>query len=746
MTSYTFFAPSALGIEDLLGEELRVLGAERVRAARAGVAFSGSLETAYRACLWSRTASRVLLRLAEVPASDAEELYENVRAIAWEDHLAADGTLAVDFTGARSPITHSHYGALKVKDAVVDRFRDRTGKRPSVDTESPDVRINVAARTRSAVISIDLAGDALHRRGYRAPGEQAEAPLKETLAAAVLLFAGWPEIAAGGGALIDPMCGSGTLVIEGASMAGDRAPGLLRHRWGFDRWLGHDAEVWAGLLDEADARAEAGASTVPPIRATDNDPRAVELARACVARAGLSTAVDVDLADVRELAAPGTVTPSGAAAIPGLLVTNPPYGERLGTQDEAATLLETLGSRAREALPGYRVAVISAREAPLHRMQLPEHKTCHVYNGRIPAAVTVFSVPGRKAVAGRGPGEGTAGGECRSVGSFSADSMFANRLRKNVKRLGKWARRTGVSCYRLYDADMPEFAVAVDLYHGAGPDEGGSWLHVAEYAPPKDVDPVAARRRLDEVIEVLPEVTGVPPENVHLKVRVRQKGDSQYERLGRSGRMYTVSEAGLVFLVNLTDYLDTGLFLDHRPTRALVRELAGGGRFLNLFAYTGAATVYAVAGGARESLTIDMSNTYLDWARRNLALNALDGGRHEFLRADVLDWLEKQEPGRVAPFDLIFCDPPTFSTSKRMEGTLDVQRDHAGLLGGLGKLLAPGGTILFSNNFRRFKMDHAGLRREGLCAEDITASTIPEDFARNPRIHNTWRISRDGGG
>ncbi|MHB9004344.1 MAG: THUMP domain-containing protein, partial [Coriobacteriia bacterium] len=252
----TLFAPAPLGLEALLAAEITSLGGARVRAARAGVSFEGPLETAYRVCLWSRLASRVLVRIAEVPAGSPEELYDSVYALAWEDHMNVDGTLAVDFTASRSPITHTKYGALKVKDAIVDRFRDRTGTRPNVDVVAPDLRINVAARVRSAVISIDLAGEPLHRRGYREQGVQVAAPLKETLASAVLLFAGWPKIAQENGPLVDPMCGSGTLAVEGAMIAGDRAPGLLRARWGFDRWLGHDADTWDDLLAQADDRAE----------------------------------------------------------------------------------------------------------------------------------------------------------------------------------------------------------------------------------------------------------------------------------------------------------------------------------------------------------------------------------------------------------------------------------------------------------------------------------------------------------
>jgi 23S rRNA (guanine2069-N7)-methyltransferase / 23S rRNA (guanine2445-N2)-methyltransferase len=309
--------------------------------------------------------------------------------------------------------------------------------------------------------------------------------------------------------------------------------------------------------------------------------------------------------------------------------------------------------------------------------------------------------------------------------------MFANRLRKNLRLLGKWARREGVSCYRLYDADLPEYAVAVDLYEG--------WAHVQEYAAPETVDPARAEARLREAMAVLPEALGIPTEHVVLKVRRRQKGLAQYERLATTGDFREVGEGGLRFLVNLTDYLDTGLFLDHRPTRAMIRDLAAGRCFLNLFAYTGTASVYAASGGAASTTSVDMSRVYLDWARRNLALNGFDQGPvHRFVHADCLKWLEARRPER---YDLIFLDPPTFSTSKRMgERTFDVQRDHVPLIRAVASLLGREGILLFSNNSRRFTLDRDALF--DFLIEDVTAKTLPHDFARNPRIHTCWRITR----
>lgn len=748
--SHDFFAPVPLGLERTLAEELSALGAARVRASRAGVAFSGPLETGYRACLWSRVASRVLMRIAEVPATSPEELYDGVRELPWEEHVSVDGTIAVDFTASRSPITHTKYGALKVKDAIVDRFRDREGRRPNVDVAAPDLRVNVSARARSAVVSIDLSGDALHRRGYREQGIQVEAPLKENLAAAVLMLAQWPRLAARGGAFLDPMCGSGTLAIEAALIAGDIAPGILRARWGFDGWLGHDEALWSRLLGEADERAEEGRSALAsPVRifASDLDPRAVAIALSCVKRAGLAGLVSVVESDARTIVPPGE-----PPAAHGLVAFNPPYGERLGDVRSATRLYEAAGARLRERFAGWTVATIASLEAPASSLGLADARRHEVYNGAIPASVDVARVrastpapvsaptSARASVSAPAPATPPAPAPAAPGGSPAIDSMFANRLRKNAKRLGKWARKNGVTCYRLYDADMPEYAVAVDLYAGAGPDEGRRGVHVAEYAPPKSIDPASAKRRLDEAVAAVPEALGMDPSDVHVKVRRRQKGSDQYERMDRTGAFLTVAEDGLLFAVNLADYLDTGLFLDHRITRRIVREMAEGTRFLNLFAYTGAASVYAAAGGAASTLTLDMSATYLDWAKRNFELNGLSGPAQTFERADAIEWLGQAAGTHAGAFDLIFCDPPTFSNSKRMDATFDVQRDHVSLLVSAGRLLAPGGTVVFSNNLRTFRMDVDGLASAGLVAEEITRATIPEDFARNPRIHNAWLV------
>ncbi|OQS42845.1 class I SAM-dependent methyltransferase [Chromobacterium haemolyticum] len=310
-------------------------------------------------------------------------------------------------------------------------------------------------------------------------------------------------------------------------------------------------------------------------------------------------------------------------------------------------------------------------------------------------------------------------------------SPFANRLAKNFKHYAKWARRQELDAWRVYDKDVPQFPFAVDVY--------GERIHLQEYDTGWEMEDDAYREWINAVVDSLCAVTGLAHEAVTLKNRRRQKGVSQYEKAGQQGCDFIVNEFGQRFIVNLEAYLDTGLFLDHRNTRKRVREEAAGKRFLNLFAYTGSFTVYAACGGAIRSETVDMSNTYQDWSRRNFELNGLDLARHELVRADVFQYLEDAvDAGKQ--FDLIVMDPPTFSNSKKMRDILDVQRDHVWLIDYAMALLAPGGTLYFSNNLRSFKLDER--LSDDYLISDISAQSVPEDF-RNRAIHQCWRIRRD---
>ena len=722
------------GAAELAAAELEACGATELKVTRGGVACEATLEQAYRACLWSRVASRVLLQIANFDAPTPEALYDGARGVDWSAHLRVDGTLAVDCTSTRSAITHTQFAALKIKDAMVDQFREATGARPSVDVEAPDVRVNVHIDRDVATLAIDLSGESLHRRGYRGP--QGAAPLKENLAAAILMRSGWPALVAAATAdgeplgFVDPMCGSGTLCIEAALIAGDVAPGLERERFGFSRWLGHDDALWRRLLDEAEQRRAAAKVEHVVIRGYDRDATAVDAARANARAAGFGERITFERREVGEL--------PDAPAPRGLVAVNPPYGERLGELRELAPLYARLGDAFKSHFNGWQAAVLTGNPPLGLELGLKAKRTHTLFNGPIECRLLRFDVGVQHFATKRAPGALPVFDEEAARARPGAE-MFANRLRKNAKGLGTWAKREEIACYRVYDADMPEYAFSIDLYQTRvepAADDAHRWVYVQEYAPPATVDPAKARARREEAYSVIPEVLGIPRERVHVRVRRKQKGGSQYEKLAERGEFHTVGEGGLQVLVNFTDYLDTGLFLDHRPTRARIRELAKGKRFLNLFAYTCTATVFAAAGGAVATTSVDLSRTYLDWAKRNLELNGFrDSSRHKLLQEDVVEWLANPVRER---YDLIFLDPPTLSRSKRMVGELDVQRDHVQLIhGGLARL-SPGGLLIFSTNYRKFRLDSAALA--GLEVRDTSAATIPKDFARDAKIHQCYEL------
>lgn len=718
-----WFASCPKGLEGLLFSELSALGGESLRETVAGCYFSGPAAMGYRACLWSRLANRILLPVANFPVSDSASLHAGVLSVDWSRYLRPTTRFVVDFSGENPAIRNTRYGAQVCKDAVVDFFEQSGQGRPEVSRRDADLRINVRLHRGNAAVSVDFGGGSLHQRGYRQ--EAGEAPLKENLAAALLLRADWPGVAARGGALIDPMCGSGTLLLEAAMMIADIAPGLARERWGFEALPFHDNRQWEALRRDAEARAGRGkARELPEIRGYDADQRVLRKAQANIERAGLQGVVRVSckaLADLRK--------PTHRPMDDGLLIVNPPYGERMGQRDSLRSLYAELGEVMLREFPGWVGAIFTSDKELGLATGLRSHKRYALYNGPLASTLLLFELSEGARLRPRGPGKPSADPdpEPSGEGELSAGAgMFANRLQKNRRRLERWARKAGVSCYRLYDADMPEYAVAVDRYE--------DHLHVAEYAAPAGVKPADAARRLAEIKQVLPQAMGVPQASIHHKQRRRQRGAEQYQREDERGELLTVVEGGVKLLVNLSDYLDTGLFLDHRPLRSRIAAEARGKHFLNLFCYTATATVRAIAGGAASTASVDMSATYLDWARKNFAANGYSESDNPLIQADCVEWLGRE--GRC--YDLILLDPPAFSNSKRMQGTLDIQRDHPALLESAMARLSPGGVLYFSTNLRKFKLDVA-VEQLGR-VEDITSETIDVDFQRRGNIHHCWRI------
>ena len=711
------FATTARGFEELLKSELTELGAQDAKVAQGGVHYWADDETLYRTLLWSRLSSRILLPIVQAKVFSDLDLYSAVVGVNWLDYFDEKVHFFVDFNGTNQEIRHTQFGAMRVKDGIVDYFERHGRARPNVDKEQPDIRIHAYLNRDDVVLSLDLSGDALHMRGYRE--DTGKAPLRETLAAAIVLRSGWQK----GTPLLDPMCGSGTLLIEAAQMEAQIAPQLYRLHWGFDFWQGHNQAAWEKVKEEALALAEAEKQreNSPHFYGFDLDHRVLQKAKQNAKNAGVAHLMQWQQGDVAAIKNP-------SPNVAGTVICNPPYGERLGTTPALIALYSVFGQRLKQQFAGWNASIFSGEPSLLDCLRLRSHRQFKAKNGPLDCVQKNYQIAER---AEQSAVENAVEFDRTSSVSSEVAVDFANRLQKNIKKIEKWAKQQGLDAYRLYDADLPEYNLAVDRY--------ADHIVVQEYAAPKNIDENKARQRLLDAVNATLNVTGIETNKLILKVRQKQKGTNQYEKLANKGEYFYVNEYGAKLWVNLTDYLDTGLFLDHRLTRKMLGEMAQGKDFLNLFAYTGSATVHAALGKAKSTTTVDMSNTYLNWAEQNLLLNDIEGKQHKLIQADCLQWLEKCD----RQFDLIFVDPPTFSNSKRMEDSWDVQRDHIKLMTNLKRILRPNGTIVFSNNKRGFKMDFAKLEELGLSAVEISHKTLPLDFERNKQIHNCWLVQAE---
>ncbi|MCL9776737.1 bifunctional 23S rRNA (guanine(2069)-N(7))-methyltransferase RlmK/23S rRNA (guanine(2445)-N(2))-methyltransferase RlmL [Vibrio methylphosphonaticus] len=701
-----YLAVTSNGLENLLARELEQLGIENVNPVQAGVKFKATNEQIYRVCLWSRYASRFVKILAEFTCQDDMDLYLSASAVNWVNHFHSSKKFIVDFNGTNQEIRNSQYGAMKVKDAVVDCFNKRSLPRPNISKENPDIRVHVRLHKDKAILGLDMVGSGLHQRGYRT--EAGRAPLRETLASAIVARSGWAQ----GDNMLDPMCGSGTLLIEAAMLAANMAPSVKRKSWCFESHEDFEPELWAEIKSEASVQGRRGVKkTDSRFWGFDNDPRVLQTAKDNARRAGVDSLITFELGDASKL-----TKPEGFGE--GVVICNPPYGERLGTEPGLIALYTEFGNQLKIEFGGSKASIFSSSDDLLSCLRMRADKQFKLNNGALPCHQKNYSISGRSA-------EQLA--EKRSDQVVAPD--FTNRLKKNLAKIAKWAKREELDCYRIYDADLPEYNVAIDVYQ--------DHLVIQEYAAPKDIPEEKTKRRLTDIIRASINVTGIETNNVVIKVREKKKGSSQYNKLAAKSDRMEVNEYGVKLIVNLHDYLDTGLFLDHKITRRKLGQMAAGKDFLNLFAYTGSASVHAAVGGAKSTTTVDMSNTYLEWAKENMQLNKQVGSQHQFIQADCLQWLENAN----SDYDLIFIDPPTFSNSKRMAQSFDVQRDHVMLMENLKRLLRADGAIVFSNNKRLFKMDHDALAEVGLVAKNISDKTLPLDFSRNKHIHNCWLIT-----
>jgi 23S rRNA (guanine2445-N2)-methyltransferase / 23S rRNA (guanine2069-N7)-methyltransferase len=732
MPTLKLVATCARALEPLLAEELQALFAQDVVAGDRIVTFSASPEIVYRVLLGTRIANRVLLPVCTVPAGDADEMHRGLLEQDWSQYLNPDISFCVDFIGESETFRNSMFGAMRVKDALVDSTRVGNN-RATVAKDHPDIRFNAVLlsdkkQVDRVQVAIDLGNGSLHKRGYRQ--QAGEAPLKETIAAGLLMRAGWPAIAAAGGALFDPFCGSGTILIEAALMAARIPPGIYRERWGVSQCPWHDEALWQSLLQEAKNRLlNIGAVAMPRIVGSDVLTTVVKKAHENIERAGLSEYITVEAEHANDSVAPRAKT--------GLLICNPPYGERMDDDPDLMGLYANLGEKM-SAMHGWQGAVLTSDKLLAQAIGLRSHRSYRFDNGKIPCRLYLFELNDRNHFK---PVLAVRQDELCTEDSLSENArMLFNRLQKNLQKLRPWLKKSGVSCFRLYDADMPEYAFAVDVYKHT--DSGELHVHLQEYAPPKTVDELGAARRREETQLAVSAALALPLHRVHFKRRERQRGEkSQYKKHAEQQTQdsrFTVQEGGHTFWVDLHTYLDTGLFLDTRPVRQLLAGKARGKRFLNLFAYTASATVYAAKAGAKSSLSIDMSATYMDWAKNNFAANGIDARKHQLLVQDCLQWLEEANE----EFDLIYLDPPTFSNSKRMQTTLDVQRDQVNLIGYALDLLSENGELVFVTNHQRFKLEEAVFIEHGWMPENITVQTIDQDFQRSQKIHQCWLFRR----
>lgn len=739
MATMDLIATTAFGLEAVVKRELEALGYAGKPTSPGWVQFQGDHTAICRTNLWLRTADRVLLRMADFEATDFDALFDTTKAIEWHEWLDKDAAFPVIGRSLKSQLSSVPACQRAVKKAVVESLMAAHGA-TELPESGPLYKIEISLLKDRATLTIDTTGPSLHKRGYRT--RASKAPLKETLAAALIQLSFWDRERP----LIDPFCGSGTIPIEAALLGRNIAPGLNRS-FSAEDWPNVRHELW----DEA--RSEARDLIEPDLGerliGTDIDERALRAARENAERAGVADAIHFQCKPFASLTSKRKY---------GCLIANPPYGERIGEQRELESLYRSIPEVLRK-LPTWSHFILTAYPDFESLIQRTADRRRKLYNGRIECTYYQFHGPrpgdsqrvtvDRVAEVERSEAPAADDLETRSAqpqpremkrhidpvfggitdkGREQAE-LFRSRLKKRARHLRRWPTRQGITCFRLYERDIPEIPLIVDRYE--------DHLHITEYERPHDRDIAQHADWLELMVRTASETLEVDPRKVFFKRRERQRGTQQHEHLADQRYELIVNEGGLKFLVNLSDYVDTGLFLDHRITRSMVRDEARDANFLNLFGYTGTFTVYAANGGAAKTTTVDLSANYLDWARRNMSINGFHGEEHQFVRSDAREFFEHVPAAET--FDLAVVDPPTFSNSKRTEDDWNIQHDYDGLLNRLLLRMKPEGVIFFSTNFRRFKFDESLVRATQI--HEISRQTVPEDF-RNKRIHRCWRIVR----
>ena len=735
------------GLEAPLQTELTSFGIASEIKSTGRLAVTGTLRDLYTICLWSRVASRVLMLIKRKNINTeydvAEQLYGLAKSVDWTEQFKLEQTFAIRLSVDKRVAVSQQFAMLRIKDAIADTFNEVYDSRPNVDSKNPDFSVFATVNDKQAELYLDLSGTSLHRRGYRVA--MTEAPLKENLAAALLYSAGWHKKNEEGNAplynaLIDPMCGSGTFIIEALLMHCDYAVGIDKaaNQFGFYQWQHHDDALWQQMIDDAQTRFRDALAitneqpdTLPLILGFDADSGAILATEKNLIAAGLQDLLpllDLETRALDQLSSVLKPLVDDGRLSNSLVITNPPYGERLGDEEMIKPLYHALGLILQDSFAGIdidpMVGILAANVEQVDILPIKEPKTLRCHNG----AITVYFRYGTL-IAGQ-TGNLVSRFEKREI-EVEEGQDFINRLQKNLAKLKKLAKKDTVSNLRVYNADLPDFKVAVDLY--------GDYVHVQEYAPPKTIPPETAKKRFNLALMGIREVFGINREQIFIKTRARQSGNDQYSKQGNTekrGKFYVAREDGAYFYVNFTDYLDTGLFIDHRNMRARIKDNSRNKSVLNLFAYTCTASVHAALASAKKVTSVDLSQNYLDWGKQNFVLNGLDVSRnkYQFVAADIFEWIKDN----TEQFDIIFIDPPTFSNSKKFQGTFDVQRDHSALINRAMNRLTSDGVLYFSNNFTRFELDEQLTERYDIV--DITQKTIGFDFDVKKPIHQSFEI------
>lgn len=717
------FARCAGGFEEVLAQELRSLGMRRIRPLKGGVAFFGQLADAYKACLWSRVATRIQLVLARISAGDADELYEGAHSFPWENHIGFGATLSVDAHGQNPSLRNTKFTALKVKDAVCDRMRNGRGERPNIDTQNPDFALDVALHQSKATLYLNLSGASLHRRGYREDGVQTEAPLKETLAAGMLLAAGWPAIAQNGGVLVDPMCGSGTIAVEAALMATKTPAGLLREHWGFEGWLGHNQNTWHEVLAEAKAQCK-DKHYAGSIVAGDIDPSAVEIARGNARRAGVDKTISLYVDDAKNLER--HLRFALRSGVPGILVTNPPYGHRISSLVGLPVIRAALATAIDALPPTWRVALISPDAGIDSVLGRSPHKAIACHNGPIETSVRVYDLAEGERQAAEVV---SLGGKQQTVPcALSSSVQFAARLRKTARERVRWARRTMTTAYRIYDADLPEYPLTIDVYLSSADDTSERWLRLEEHPQKRRRNSELRMQRLADASAIAGAVLDVPATRI---VELGWQEDWNASSVNEEPLYFMIEERGLKHCIDIAARPSTGLSLMQREVRALVRDRAAGKSVVSLFGSSSAALVSAASVGAKAIVGLDTSKARIDLLEQTLKQNRLAHVKHQLLRTDARTWLERESRARHT-YDFILCAPPTWMPARKGDKRdWQLKRDYVTLLRRANGLLRLGGTLLFITCAPGFSVDPKALGNLGLRVEDVSTRLLPHDFERS---------------